>query len=88
MAGTVDFGASDVPMTDDQISDFKKQRGVGVLHFPTVLGAVVPTYNVAGVSGALNFTQHALAGIYLGTITKWNDPEIANGKSRRQAAGR
>jgi phosphate transport system substrate-binding protein len=79
MAGTVDFGASDVPMTDDQISDFKKQRGVGVLHFPTVLGAVVPTYNVTGVSGALNFTQHALAGIYLGTITKWNDPEIANG---------
>src|ERR1700728_5222590 len=54
MAGTVDFGASDVPMTDDQIADFKKQRGVGVLHFPTVLGAVVPTYNVAGVSGALN----------------------------------
>lgn len=77
MAGTVDFGASDVPMTDDQITDFKKQRGVGVLHFPTVLGAVVPTYSVTGVSGALNFTQHALAGIYLGTITKWNDPEIA-----------
>ena len=48
-----------------------------ILHFPTVIGAVVPTYNVPGVSGDLNFTQKALAGIYLGTITKWNDPEIA-----------
>jgi phosphate transport system substrate-binding protein len=76
-AGTVDFGASDAPMTDDEITAFKQARGIGVLHFPTVLGAVVPTYNVAGTSGDLNFTQHALAGIYLGTITKWNDPEIA-----------
>ena len=71
--GTVDFGASDMPLTDEQISQFK----VKVLHFPTVLGAVVPTYNVAGVSGDLNFTQKAIAGIYLGTITKWNDPELA-----------
>jgi phosphate transport system substrate-binding protein len=47
------------------------------LHFPTVLGAVVPSYNVPGVTGELNFTQYALAGIYLGTITKWNDPVIA-----------
>ena len=72
-AGTVDFGASDVPVTDEQLAQFK----VKVLHFPTVLGAVVPTYNIAGVSGELNFTQKALAGIYLGTITKWNDSEIA-----------
>jgi phosphate transport system substrate-binding protein len=71
--GTVDFGASDMPLTDEQIAQFK----VKVLHFPTVLGAVVPTYNVAGVSGDLNFTQKAIAGIYLGTITKWNDAEIA-----------
>jgi phosphate transport system substrate-binding protein len=70
--GTVDFGASDMPLTDEQIGQFK----VKVLHFPTVLGAIVPTYNVNGVSGDLNFTQKALAGIYLGTITKWNDPEI------------
>lgn len=70
--GTVDFGASDMPLTDDQISQFK----VKILHFPTVLGAVVPTYNVPGVSGDLNFTQKAVAGIYMGTITKWNDPEI------------
>jgi phosphate transport system substrate-binding protein len=72
-AGTVDFGASDVPMTDDQLSKVK----VKVLHFPTVLGAVVPTYNIPGVSGDLNFSQKALAGIFLGTITKWNDAEIA-----------
>ena len=72
-AGTVDFGASDGPMTDEQLAQSKTK----VLHFPTVLGAVVPTYNVSGVSGDLNFTQKALAGIYLGQITKWNDPEIA-----------
>jgi phosphate transport system substrate-binding protein len=71
-AGTVDFGASDGPMTDDQLKESK----VKILHFPTVLGAVVPTYNVAGVSSDLNFTQKAIAGIYLGQITKWNDPEI------------
>ena len=76
-AGTVDFGASDGPMTDEQIKDFQTKNGFGVLHFPTVLGAVVPTYNIPGVSTELNFTQKALAGIYLGSITKWNDPEIA-----------
>jgi phosphate transport system substrate-binding protein len=73
LAGTVDFGASDGPMSDDQLAQAKFK----ILHFPTVLGAVIPTYNVAGVSSDLNFTQKALAGIYLGTITKWNDPEIA-----------
>jgi phosphate transport system substrate-binding protein len=72
-AGTVDFGASDGPMSDDQLAQSKFK----VLHFPTVLGAVVPTYNIAGVTGDLNFTQKALAGIYIGSITKWNDPEIA-----------
>jgi phosphate transport system substrate-binding protein len=72
LEGTVDFGASDGPMTDEQLGQAKFK----VLHFPTVLGAVVPTYNVPGVSGDLNFTQKALAGIYLGQITKWNDQEI------------
>lgn len=72
-AGTVDFGASDGPMTDDQLAQAK----VKVLHFPTVLGAVVPTYNIPGLTASLNFTQKALAGIYLGEITKWNDSEIA-----------
>src|SRR5579863_6625036 len=71
---TVDFGASDGPMNDDQL----KQASVPILHFPTVLGADVPSYNVPGLSAELNFTQKALAGIYLGQITKWNDPEIAN----------
>lgn len=76
--GTVDFGASDGPMTDDQIKEFKAKRGTNILHFPTVLGAVVPIYNVPGVATDLNFTPEALAGIFLGKITKWNDPAIAS----------
>jgi len=75
--GTVDFGASDGPMNDDQIKAYRAKNGTGILHFPTVLGAVVPTYNVARVSGALNFTPEALSGIFLGHISKWNDPAIA-----------
>jgi phosphate transport system substrate-binding protein len=76
--GTVDFGATDGPMNDDQLKAFQdKHGGVGILHFPTVLGADVPTYNIPGVSGALNFTPEALAGIFLGKVTKWNDPSIA-----------
>lgn len=78
LAGTVDFGASDGPMSDDQIKEFKEKRGIDILHFPTVLGADVPSYNIPGVSAELNFTQKAIAGIFLGTVTKWNDPEIAN----------
>lgn len=74
LAGTVDFGASDGPMSDEQLAQAK----IKVLHFPTVLGADVPSYNIPSVSAELNFTQKALAGIYLGQITKWNDPEIAN----------
>lgn len=75
--GTVDFGASDGPMNDQQIKDFEQKRGSKILHFPTVLGAVVPTYNINGVNTPLNFTPEALSGIYLGKITKWNDPAIA-----------
>jgi phosphate transport system substrate-binding protein len=75
--GTVDFGASDGPMNDDQIKAYRAKNGTGILHFPTVLGAVVPTYNVAGVNEALNFTPEALSGIFLGRISKWNDPAIA-----------
>jgi phosphate transport system substrate-binding protein len=77
MDGTVDFGASDGPMSDEQIKGFEQKRGMKILHFPTVLGAAVPTYNIPGVNAALNFTPEALAGIYLGKITKWNDPAIA-----------
>jgi phosphate transport system substrate-binding protein len=74
--GTVDFGASDGPMNDEQLKAFQDKHGFGILHFPTVLGADVPTYNIAGVSAELNFTPEAIAGIFLGKVTKWNDPLI------------
>jgi len=78
-AGTVDFGASDGPMNDQQLQEFKdKHNGAGILHFPTVLGAAVPAYNLPGLTAPLNFTSEALAGIFLGTVKKWNDPAIAN----------
>jgi len=76
-AGTVDFGASDGPMSDVQIKEFQDKRGSAILHFPTIMGADVPTYNVPGVTAQLNFTGEALAGIFLGKITKWDDPVIA-----------
>jgi len=69
---TVDFGATDGPMKD---SDIEAAQG-SIMHLPTVLGAVVPVYNLEGVSGSVNFTQKAISGIFLGTITAWNDPEI------------
>ena len=72
-AETVDFGASDMPMTPDQMSKLK----VPALHFPTVLGGVVPTYNLPGVTQELRFTPETLAGIFLGEIKKWNDPKLA-----------
>jgi phosphate transport system substrate-binding protein len=75
--GTVDFGASDGPMNDDQLKAFQSKHGFGILHFPTVLGADVPTYNIPGVNAELTFTPEAIAGIFLGKITKWNDPAIA-----------
>ncbi len=74
IAGTVDFGASDMPMTDDQLREAKFK----VLNTPTVLGAVVPAYNIPGVTGEVKFTPEALAGIFLGKITKWNDKAIAS----------
>lgn len=76
--GTVDFGATDGPMNDDQLKAFKDKHGFGILHFPTVLGAAVPTYNIPGVTGELNFTAEALAGIFMGHISKWNDAAIAS----------
>ncbi|HWY49801.1 MAG TPA: phosphate ABC transporter substrate-binding protein PstS [Bryobacteraceae bacterium] len=76
IAGTVDFGASDAPMSDAQMTEFKTKRGSGILHFPTVMGGNVPIYNVPGVPQQLNFTGDALAGIFLGKITKWSDPEL------------
>jgi phosphate transport system substrate-binding protein len=73
IAGTVDFGASDGPMTDEQLSQFKNGK---LLHIPTVLGAVVPAYNVPGVTGELKFSPDVLADIFLGKITTWNDDRI------------
>jgi phosphate transport system substrate-binding protein len=73
LAGTVDFGASDGPMTDEQLAQAK----VKILHIPTVMGAVVPAYNVPGVSGEIKFTPEILADIFLGKITNWNHPAIA-----------
>ncbi len=72
--GTVDFGASDGPMTDEQLAKAKFK----IVHIPTVMGAVVPAYNIPGVNGEVKFTPEALAGIYLGKITKWNDSAIAS----------
>ncbi len=85
--GTVDFGASDGPMNDEQLKAFQEKRGCPVLHFPTVLGADVPVYNVSGVGTALNFTPEALAGIFLGKITKWNDPELAKANPKVKLPG-
>jgi phosphate transport system substrate-binding protein len=72
LAGTVDFGATDGPMSDEQL----RQASNVPLHFPTTLGAVVPIYNVAGVEAGLKFTPAALAGIFLGTVKTWDDPAI------------
>jgi phosphate transport system substrate-binding protein len=69
---TVDFGASDAPMTDSVIAAIQGN----VLHIPTVLGGVVPTYNLPGLSRAVRFTPELLADIFLGKVTKWNDPRL------------
>lgn len=84
MAKTVDFGATDGPMTDELI----RQAGGRPLHIPMVAGAVVPVYNIPGVGPGLNFTPDVLADIFLGKITKWNDPRLtaANPAARLPAA--
>lgn len=69
---TVDFGASDAPMSDEQL-----EKAKGVIHIPTCVGAVAVTYNVEGVSSPLKLTQAAVAGIFAGTIANWDDPAIA-----------
>ncbi len=73
-AGTVDFGASDAPMTDDEMA---KLPGP-ILHVPTAIGAVTVVYNLAGVGSGLRLAQDVLVDIYLGKIRKWNDPRIAS----------
>lgn len=76
--GTVDFGASDMPMTDGQLAEAQGKMKTKVLNLPSVLGAVVPAYNIPGVSGEVKFTPDSLAGIFLGKITKWNDKAITS----------
>jgi phosphate transport system substrate-binding protein len=71
--GTADFGATDAPMTDVELAGAKRK----LLHLPSVIGAVVPIYNLPGTTRDLRFTPEALAGIYLGKIAKWNDPVVA-----------
>jgi phosphate transport system substrate-binding protein len=73
IAETVFFGATDAPMTDEQLKTAPRP----ILHFPTVLGAVVPVYNIPNVAAELKFSGPVLADIFLGKITKWNDPAIA-----------
>jgi phosphate transport system substrate-binding protein len=79
--GTVDLGASDMPMTDAQLAEAKAKLNTNILNLPSVLGAVVPAYNIPGVSGEVKFTPDALAGIFLGRITKWNDKAITGANS-------
>jgi phosphate transport system substrate-binding protein len=74
LAGTVDFGASDGPMSDEQLGQAKSK----ILHVPTVIGAVVPAYNIPGITAEIKFTPEALAGIFLGKITTWNDAAISS----------
>jgi phosphate transport system substrate-binding protein len=70
---TVDFGGTDAPMTDSAIAAI----GGNVLHLPTVLGAVVPAYNLPGLSGAVKFTPEILVEIFSGKLTRWDDPRLA-----------
>ena len=81
--GTVDFGASDAPMSDAEMAKLKGP----VLHFPTVLGAVVITYNIPGVTKAIRLSGPVVADIFAGKITKWNDDKIASLNKGAEAPG-
>jgi phosphate transport system substrate-binding protein len=80
LAGNVDFGASDGPVSDPELSDAR----VKVVQLPVTLGAVVPAYNLPGLNAELRFTGTTLAGIFLGKIRKWNDPELTHANPRLQ----
>ncbi len=75
--GTVDFGATDSPMTPEEQKNAEMKSGTKIHHIPTVLGAVVLTYNVPGLDKPLNLSGETVADIFLGKIKKWNDPKIA-----------
>jgi phosphate transport system substrate-binding protein len=78
LEGKADFVATDKALTDQQLQSARQSLGADILQIPMVLGAVVPVYSVDGVDAELKFTGAALAGIYLGKITRWNDQEIAD----------
>lgn len=75
--GTVDFGASDSPMSEEEIAKANQKNSNKIIHVPTVIGSVVLTYNIPGVDKNINLTPEAIAGIFMGSIKKWNDPVIA-----------
>jgi phosphate transport system substrate-binding protein len=75
--GTVDFGATDGPMNDKQLAEAKEKQGTDILHIPTVMGAVVVSYNMPAIGTDLKLTSDIVADIFLGKITKWNDAKIA-----------
>lgn len=75
--GTVDFGATDSPMTEEESRSAETKSGTTIDHIPTVLGAVVITYNLPGIDKTLNLSGELISDIYLGKIKKWNDPAIA-----------
>lgn len=74
--GTVDFGASDGPMTDKQLNEAKSKQGTDILHIPMVMGGVVISYNLPGIGKGLNLDGETIANIYSGKISKWNDQSI------------
>jgi len=75
--GTVDFGASDSPMSTEEIEKANQKNSNSIIHIPTVIGSVVLTYNVPGIAKEIKLTPEAIVGIFMGTIKKWNDPKIA-----------
>ncbi|HUI09404.1 MAG TPA: phosphate ABC transporter substrate-binding protein PstS [Bacteroidota bacterium] len=75
-AGTVDFGASDAFLSEDQMKEIQEKQGTPIIHIPTVMGAVVVTYNLPAAGTDLKLTQENLAEIYLGTISSWDDPKL------------
>ena len=74
---TVEFGASDMPMTNEQLKEAEARLKTKILNLPTVVGGVVPAYNIPGVTTELKFTAQLLADIFLGKISNWSDPAIA-----------
>jgi phosphate transport system substrate-binding protein len=74
--GTVDFGATDSPMSNEEIEKANTKNNNSIIHIPTVIGSVVLTYNIPGIDKNINLSSEAVSGIYLGKIKKWNDPVI------------